>query len=141
MGTGPGGGGGGTPVSVSLDAELRADLKSCRRGTWIYRVTYHGSRVVLIVASALVASSAAFGHDYYLSMIDLPLIFQVLSVTVAVLTALDTWLKPLQKWRGFMESRDALLDLLVQIEGGLSTNDAREKFYQLRQSHRDRNVF
>jgi hypothetical protein len=64
-----------------------------------------------------------------------------LALGVAVITALDTWLKPQQKWSGFMASRDALTDLMIRMENGLSTDDTRKEFDKLRKQHRERNVF
>jgi hypothetical protein len=39
-----------------------------------------------------------------------------LSLVVAIVTASDTRLKPLQKWPGFMESRARLVDIIVEYE-------------------------
>jgi len=40
-----------------------------------------------------------------------------------------------------MESRDNLADLVIQIENGLSDNEARTKFSEIRKKHRESNIF
>ena len=121
-----------------LRGELRRELRRWRVGTNAYGGTYYGLRIVLIAASAVVAADQNLGHakgSWLLSWIP------ALSLLVAVTTAVDTWLKPQQKWRGFMESRDALADLLVQAEGGLPAEEVRARFLELRRQHRERNIF
>ncbi|MFI9803335.1 DUF4231 domain-containing protein [Streptomyces sp. NPDC052301] len=121
-----------------LRRELSRELRRWRVGTNAYGGTYYGLRIVLIVTSAIVAADQNLGHakgSWLLSWIP------ALSLVVAVTTAVDTWLKPQQKWRGFMESRDALADLLVQAEGGLPAEEVRARFLELRQRHRERNIF
>ncbi|MEU5313660.1 DUF4231 domain-containing protein [Streptomyces sp. NPDC021562] len=122
----------------ALRRELRRELRRWRVGTNAYGGTYYGLRIVLIVTSAIVAADQNLGHakgSWLLSWMP------TLSLVVAITTAVDTWLKPQQKWRGFMESRDALADLLVQAEGGLSAEEVRTRFLELRQRHRERNIF
>ncbi|MDV9170524.1 hypothetical protein R6V09_10310 [Streptomyces sp. W16] len=109
-----------------------------RRGMVAYGITYYTTRVVLIVASAIVASGRNLADSPFH---NLWYYVPALSLLVAIVTALDTWLKPQQKWQGFMESRDALADLFVRIDGGLPLDEARERFFQLRQRHREVNVF
>lgn len=60
---------------------------------------------------------------------------------MAILAAFDTWLKPQQKWRGFMESRDKLASLMVMASRGVDPDDLRTRFDSLRTEHRDKNVF
>ena len=69
-----------------------------------------------------------------------------LAIMVSVITAIDTWFKPRDKWRGFMEDRDDLKDLIIRIEGAeptdvSSTDDLRSRLSQLCQRHRENNVF
>ncbi|MEU9346980.1 hypothetical protein AB0D74_37825 [Streptomyces sp. NPDC048278] len=40
-----------------------------------------------------------------------------------------------------MESRDALADLLIQVNQGLPEEEARTRFVELRGRHRRNNVF
>ncbi|EST36416.1 DUF4231 domain-containing protein [Streptomyces roseochromogenus] len=121
-----------------LQRELRRELRRWRVGTNAYGGTYYGLRIVLIATSAIVAADQNLGQakgSWLLSWVP------ALSLIVAITTAIDTWLKPQQKWRGFMESRDALADLLVQAEGGLPAEEVRSRFLKLRQRHRERNIF
>jgi hypothetical protein len=131
-----------TPVAEphpnTFGQELRRELRRWRVATVSYGCTYYFTRVVLIVASAIVAANANLSHGRGWEVVQwIPL----LALLVAIITALDTWLKPQQKWRGFMGSRDALADLVIQIENGLAVDDARVKFYDIRTKHRERNVF
>ncbi|MET7934200.1 DUF4231 domain-containing protein [Streptomyces sp. NPDC005322] len=125
-------------LSPVLQRELRRELRRWRVGTNAYGSTYYGLRIVLIVTSAVVAADQNLGGargSWLLTWIP------TLSLAVAIMTAVDTWLKPQQKWRGFMESRDALADLLVQAEAGLPGDEVRARFLKLRQRHRERNIF
>jgi len=99
--------------------------------------------VFLIIASAVVAgqdalraSVAAFVTGWV----------PVLALAVTVFTTLDTWMKPRDKWRGFMEDRDALDDLRLRVEArGPATAGAvdtlRDEFTLLRKRHREKNVY
>jgi hypothetical protein len=124
--------------SARLVDEMNRELRNWRIATVSYGFTYYASRITLIVASAIVAAkeNLSGGHGQWLvSWVPL------LAVAVAIITALDTWLRPQQKWRGFMEARDSLTDLLIRMEHGLSPDDSREKFDALRKWHRECNVF
>ncbi|MEU6106002.1 hypothetical protein [Streptomyces flaveolus] len=121
-----------------LRGELRRELRRWRVGTYAYGGTYYGLRILLIAASAVVAADQNLGDakgSWLMSWVP------ALSLLVAITAAVDTWLKPQQKWRGFMESRDSLADLLVQAEGGLPAEEVRARFLKLRQRHRERNIF
>jgi hypothetical protein len=121
-----------------LQRELRRELRRWRVGTHAYGGTYYGLRILLIAASGVVAADQNLGGakgSWLMTWVP------ALSLLVAITTAVDTWLKPQQKWQGFMESRDALADLLVQAEGGLSADEVRARFLKLRQRHRERNIF
>lgn len=124
--------------SARLVDEMNRELRNWRIATMSYGFSYYASRITLIVASAIVAAkeNLAEGHGQWL-VGWAPL----LAVAVAVITALDTWLRPQQKWRGFMDARDSLIDLMIRMENGLPADDSREKFDVLRKWHRERNVF
>lgn len=121
-----------------LAREMDREMRRWRVATLNYGVTYYLSRILLIAATAVVAADQNLngGHGSWLTRW-----VPALALVVAILTAIDTWLKPQQKWRGFMESRDALADLRMQAEDGMSTDQVRTKFLKLRQQHRERNVF
>ncbi|ATZ28136.1 hypothetical protein SLAV_31820 [Streptomyces lavendulae subsp. lavendulae] len=121
-----------------LADEMTRELRRWRVATFNYGVTYYLSRILLIAASAIVAADQNLGGGKAASLIAW---VPMLALVVAVLTAVDTWLKPQQKWRGFMESRDALADLMIQAGDGMAPREVREKFLELRKQHRERNVF
>lgn len=125
-------------LSAVLAEEMARELRRWRVATVNYGVTYYLSRILLIVASAIVAADQNLGEGKTKWLIGwVPL----LALAVAVLTAVDTWLKPQQKWRGFMESRDALADLMIQAGDGMAPQEVRGKFLELRRQHRERNIF
>lgn len=125
-------------LPVVLADEMTRELRRWRVATFNYGVTYYLSRILLIAASAVVAADQNLGEGKAAWLI---LWVPTLALGVAVLTAVDTWLKPQQKWRGFMESRDALADLMIQAGDGMAPREVREKFLELRKQHRERNVF
>ncbi|WP_329117660.1 hypothetical protein [Streptomyces sp. NBC_01353] len=122
----------------ALVKEMDREMRRWRVATFNYGLTYYLSRILLILASAIVAADANLGGGHGSWLIRW---VPALALIVAVMTAVDTWLKPQQKWRGFMESRDALADLLIQANGGAPADQVRTKFLKLRQQHRERNIF
>ncbi|MEU0005420.1 hypothetical protein ABZ079_14305 [Streptomyces sp. NPDC006314] len=121
-----------------LAEEMTRELRRWRVATVNYGVTYYLSRILLIVASAVVAADQNLGEGKAQWLIAW---VPSLALAVAALTAIDTWLKPQQKWRGFMESRDALADLMIQAGDGMAPQEVRGKFLELRKQHRERNIF
>lgn len=121
-----------------LVEEMDREMRRWRIATFNYGVTYYLSRLLLIIASAVVAADQNLGGGHGSWLITW---VPALALVVAVMTAVDTWLKPQQKWRGFMESRDALADLRIQAGGGMAADEVRAKFLELRRQHRERNVF
>ncbi|MGC9382737.1 hypothetical protein [Streptomyces sp. MH13] len=122
----------------ALSKEMDREMRRWRVGTFNYGLTYYLSRILLILASAVVAADQNLGGGHGSWLIRW---VPALALIVAVMTAVDTWLKPQQKWHGFMESRDALADLMIQAEAGMPTDQVRAKFLKLRQQHRVRNIF
>jgi hypothetical protein len=134
---------GGLPAAAEslpepLLREMDREMRRWRTATFNYGVTYYLGRILLIIASAVVAADQNLGGGHGSWLIEW---VPALALAVAVMTAVDTWLKPQQKWRGFMESRDALADLRIQSGGGMSADEVREKFLELRRQHRERNIF
>ncbi|MER8161869.1 DUF4231 domain-containing protein [Streptomyces sp. NPDC094472] len=125
-------------LEEGLSAEIQREMRRWRVATVNYGVTYYLSRILLIVASAIVAADQNLSGGKGGFLVGwVPL----LALVVAVLTALDTWLKPQQKWQGFMESRDTLADLIVRGRHGLTVEELREEFTTLRRQHREKNIF
>ena len=122
-----------------LAGDMRNEAGYLTRGTRRYGWIYYATRVILIVASAIVAA------DQNLKGTSMNWLFPAvpgLAVLVVILTALDTWLKPQEKWKGFMESRDALADLQVLVsDGNLRKEEARKRFAALRSRHREKNIY
>ncbi|MFE6946301.1 hypothetical protein [Streptomyces chartreusis] len=127
----------GEQRGTTLHREIRRARRNFRIAAFNCGVTYYTSRVTLILASAVVAA----GETLHGRMGWLIKWAPGLSLLVAVLTALDAWLKPQLKWQGLMESRDDLTDLLIRVEGGLTPEDARTRFVEIRAKHRDSNIF
>jgi hypothetical protein len=128
----------GKPLPDPLVKEMDREMRRWRVATFNYGVTYYLGRILLIFASAVVAADQNLGDGHGSWLIRW---VPALALAVAVITAVDTWLKPQQKWRGFMESRDALADLRIQADGGMPADQVREKFLERRRQHRERNVF
>ncbi len=134
---------GGRPAAAEslpepLLREMDREMRRWRTATFNYGVTYYLGRILLIVASAVVAADQNLGGGHGSWLIEW---VPALALAVAVTTAVDTWLKPQQKWRGFMESRDALADLRIQAGGGMPADEVRKNFLELRRQHRERNIF
>ena len=110
--------------------------------TRVYGTAYVVVRVFLIVASSVVAAKAAFNASPATALLNW---IPILAVLVTIFTALDTWMKPQQKWQGFMRDRDNLEDLLAELdaagEDAARVAAVREAFKSLRKAHRDQNVF
>lgn len=124
------------PANV-LDADMKSELAAWERATKALGLTYRGLRVFLIIASAIVAAEASLLKSEFAWLAGWT---PILALLVAILTAVDTWLRPQQKWRGVMESRDDLKDLLASAEGGTDRGEIQTRFAALRKKHRETNV-
>jgi len=126
-----------------LTKEMDTEKRKWAFCTKAYGTINASFRVFLIITSAIVAAQNNLqGSPAKFIVPWIPL----LALTVTIVTALDTWLKPRDKWRGFMGSRDALTDLVVRAKSAESTDAAkfdqlREEFFKLREMHRKENVF
>ncbi|MFD3400077.1 DUF4231 domain-containing protein [Kribbella sp. NPDC058693] len=120
-----------------LEADMKSELAAWERATKVLGLTYRGLRVFLIIASAIVAAEASLRGSEFAWLAGWT---PILALLVAILTAIDTWLKPQQKWRGVMESRDDLKDLLASAEGETDRRDIQIRFAALRKRHREANV-
>lgn len=129
--------------SNPIITEMQGERKKWARSTVVYGTLNVASRIFLIIASSIVSaeknlidSSAGFLVKWV----------PVLALAVTVITAFDTWLKPRDKWRGFMEDRDDLSNLLVraqspQIDNATDFDKLTEDFRKLRRRHRIKNVY
>ena len=129
--------------SNPLIVEMQEERKKWARSTVVYGTVNVAARLFLILASGIVAaeknlfdSSAGFLVKWV----------PVLALAVTVVTAFDSWLKPRDKWRGFMEDRDDLSDLLIRAQKSESVDAnvfdiLRGEFSKLRRRHRNKNVY
>ncbi|HMF55979.1 MAG TPA: hypothetical protein VK619_06445 [Pyrinomonadaceae bacterium] len=129
--------------SNPLIAEMQGERRKWARSTVVYGTLNVAARIFLILASSIVSaeknlidSSAGFLVKWV----------PVLALAVTTVTAIDTWLKPRDKWRGFMEDRDALSDLLIraqkpQIDDATNFDKLTGDFSKLRRRHRNKNVY
>ncbi len=94
----------------------------------------------LIICSSLVAAKLGFGR--YLGEPGTA----ILSVYVAAGTALDSWLKPREKWKGFMTDCENAEDLFMRLTNS-GASDPKEveafriEFQRILTVHREKNVF
>ncbi len=90
-----------------LSAEMAREQRKWAFSTKLYGPLYPMFRLYLIVASGLVPAEKSLGSSLQASSALVPL----LAVSVTIITALDSWFKPRDKWRGFMKDRDDLAAL------------------------------
>lgn len=127
------------------------DLMRNEQKKWAASTKFYGAlnpffRIYLIIVSALVAAEKTIGFD------DSPVKFlitwiPILAVTVTIIAGLDAWLMPRDKWSGFMKDRDDLDKLINEGLAALNSDpnapllDINDKFHNLRERHREENVF
>ncbi|HET9792374.1 MAG TPA: hypothetical protein VFR08_13830 [Candidatus Angelobacter sp.] len=130
----------------TLLSEVEGEKRKWSFSTKVYGTANVFIRVFLICASSVVAADKTIGAATTSMLAQLGQWVPGLALGVTIVTALDTWLKPRDKWRGFMEDRDAITDLLIRVRkdassGGAAADSLREEFLKLRQQHREKNVY
>ena len=130
-----------TPTGELLSV-MENERKRWAQGTLAYGIVYRGLRIVLIIMSATVAAQANLEDSVLTGIIHWIPIF---ALAVAILTALDTWMKPRDKWRGFMSDRDGLDRFILELKSIRDPQEDQilamnERFSDLRQRHREQNV-
>jgi hypothetical protein len=77
--------------------------------TWmrVWAAVYYFMRTALIVLSACVAAKDSFGWKEYLP---------IMSLAVAIGTALDTWLKTGNRYKGHYTFNDKFISLFTDVE-------------------------
>jgi hypothetical protein len=118
---------------------------------WSFSTKVYGTvnvlvRVFLIVASSVVAAEKTLGASPVSMLAHFAGWVPGMAVGVTIVTALDTWLKPREKWRGFMEDRDDMADILIRAQANAgaaetAADSLREEFSRLRRRHREKNVY
>jgi hypothetical protein len=96
--------------------------------------------VTLIVASALVAAKLGIVIRGFETSVA------VLSVYVAAGTGVQAWLKPREKWKGFMTDYENAEDLVMRLDNADASDPAqveklRVEFQSILAIHREKNVF
>ena len=126
----------------TLLADMKDEYRKWRFSTRVYGTLYPASRTFLIVSSGLVAAKE--------SLVESPLSglvawIPVLAFAVTIVTSLDTWIRPRDKWRGFMQDRDDLMTLIHQAESHSLDGQHRDVtiagLADLRRRHHDKNVY
>lgn len=126
-----------------LATEMQKEYRKWAFSTKVYGTAYVIVRVFLIIASSIVAAEKNLGDSYGGSLVRA---VPVLALAVTIFTSLDTWMKPRDKWRGFMEDRDDLCDLVIRVKsvenpGTDPLDGLRKEFKELRARHREKNVY
>ncbi len=126
---------------------IRRQRDSWAGSTRRYGALSVGVRLILLFSTAVVAGTTSIdgtpSNDILEYLVEWTPFF---AITAAFLTALDTWLKPRDKWRGFMEMRDraqALYERVAALKDGQAEIEIRNYFDQLasiRDDHREKNV-
>ena len=128
--------------TAALIAPMKVEHKKWGFSTRVYGTINVAVRLFLIIASAIVAAEKTLGGgnspaQFLVTWVPL------LAVGVTIVTSIDAWLKPHEKWRGFMEDRDELESLIVrgQISQEPPLEKLEQEFKELRSRHIERNVF
>ena len=126
-----------------LIATTERDYKDWKSQARVYGTISSVVRPLLILCTALVAAKETLVPHISQS---LGMLFPALSIAVAVGTALDAWLKPREKWRGFLADRDAAKILLMKacnVEKSDSTKveTLLEELRLLQIRHIEKNVY
>jgi hypothetical protein len=128
------------PLSQDLKTIIPRYIRAWRRMSRVYAGISIVLRGTLIVASALVA--AHLGGGRFLGGTSTA----ALSIYVAAGTGLEAWLKPREKWKGFMTDCENAEDLLMRLENvdpppPQGVDDLRIEFQRILSTHREKNVF
>ena len=125
-----------------LFSEVQSESRKWSLSTKVYGTVNVLVRVFLIVASSIVGAEKTIAPSRIGGLAQWVPAF---ALAVTIVTALDTWLKPREKWRGFMVDRDDIADLTIRISAaqdkGADMEELREEFSKLRRRHREKNVY
>ncbi len=117
--------------------------KSWARQTRIYGTLSSVLRVALIISTAIVGAEKTLQQFWSNRHEEM---FSLLALAVAIVTALDAWLKPREKWRGFMSDRDAAKNLLMKVQASdhsppKTFNSLLDEFQSIQRRHVEKNVY
>jgi len=127
-------------MSEDLKESISEYIKAWHMMSGVYAVVSFVLRFTLIIGSALVAAKVGAGkylNDWWAA---------TLSIYVAAGTGLEAWLKPREKWKGFMTDCENAEDLLMQLNNSdtadpKKADEFRLEFQRLVATHREKNVF
>lgn len=128
------------PLQEDLAVTVRRYIKNWKFMSRVYASISVVLKGTLIIASALVAAKTG------LKDIFKELTFMQLGILVAIGTSFDAWLKPRDKWKGFMADHEKAGDLLMQLDNTPKENaeridELRKEFQAILDKHREKNVF
>jgi hypothetical protein len=128
------------PLNEDLKIIIPKYIHAWGRMRGVYAVISIFLRGTLIVASALVAAHLGSGKVLCAATAA------VLSIYVAAGTGIEAWLKPREKWKGFMTDCENAEDLLMRLENADTStpkqaDDFRIEFQRILSTHREKNVF
>jgi hypothetical protein len=116
--------------------------------SWARQTKFYGA-VSSVIRVALIISTAVVGAEKTLEQsmnIKNAAVFSILALAVAIGTAFDAWLKPREKWRGFMSDRDDAKTLLIKVRATSPTDLAKhdaflDEFRSIQRRHIEKNVY
>ena len=128
------------PMSDDLKSILGKYINAWGRMSRVYALMSILLRGSLIIASSLVA--ARLGAGKFLN----DTVLAAFSIYVAAGTGIEAWLKPREKWKGFMTDCENAEDLRVRLENADTTDskkvdDFRVELQRIIATHREKNVF
>ena len=131
------------PLIEDLTATAERDYRDWKQQARIYGTISSLLRPFLIVCTALVAGDKAIRP--YMSA-NAEGLFTALSIVVGICTSLDAWLKPREKWRGFLADRDAANILLMKARSVDRVDSTKidallEELRLIEQRHIEKNVY
>jgi hypothetical protein len=131
------------PLIEDVTKATEQDYKDWKRQAQFYGSVSSVVRPLLIICTALVAAEKTLVP--YISGSP-EVLFVALSIVVAIGTSLDAWLKPRDKWKGFLADRDAARILLMKARDAGPTDHAKveallEELRVLEQRHIEKNVY
>ena len=79
-------------------------------------------RPLLIAATSVVAADKSLGQWKWFASVSDGWFFPILAVLAAIGTGIEAWLKPAEKWKGFLADRD-VMDGLAILARSTDPND------------------
>ena len=127
-----------------LDDLKKATSREYKMWKWsarLYSSISRGLQIAIIFASTAVVGGKTLERFLGPTEEWVPL----LTLVIGAFTAVNFWLRPTQKWQGFLNDRDKLDGLCMRVRNADNKDEATieqyaDKFTELRLSHNERNV-